>query len=153
MEFRIGVSKERVLELLNVVPPDPSTYYRFVEKFLDERSGPEAFAMLKQTEQLARQNVQSRQVGFVTNYLANECKPSPPPQSVKGWQLPDTISRTEFYSFRDALTSAALRIYVDQWINTGRSPDGSESPKERKLNIYSAVHKFVHQAPLRASSF
>jgi hypothetical protein len=54
-----------------------------------------------------------------------------PPE--KGWRLPDTISREQSYPMRDALISSHLRGFVDAWLETGRSSDGSESPINRNL--------------------
>jgi hypothetical protein len=157
MKVHVRVTKEQALELLNVVPPDPPTYYRFAEKFLEERTSPEeppvTLAMLKEAEQNAKRTVQSPNAGFVTNWLASalQVKPSAPLPGGR-WNLPDTISRVESYPFRSALTSATLRTYVDEWVDTGRFPDGSESPQKRNLfsarDTYHAVYTCLKQNPV-----
>ena len=40
----------------------------------------------------------------------------------------------ESMPIRVALTSAHLRVYVDEWLQTGRHADGSEWPGQRDLH-------------------
>ena len=74
-----------------------------------------------------------------------------PPE--KGWRLPDTISKKESYPMRDALLSSHLRGFVDAWLQTGRSSDGSESPMNRNLtkafNSWLVVQEYLKQAPVK----
>src|SRR5579864_2695772 len=74
-----------------------------------------------------------------------------PPE--KGWRLPDTISRKQSYPMRDALISFHLRGFVDAWLQTGRSSDGSESPMNRNLaeafNSWLVVQEYLKRAPVK----
>jgi hypothetical protein len=73
-----------------------------------------------------------------------------PPE--KGWRLPDTISKEESYPMRDALLSSHLRGFVDAWLQTGRSSDGSESPMNRNLTgsllSWLVVSEYLKQCPV-----
>lgn len=77
-----------------------------------------------------------------------------PPE--KGWRLPDTISRQQSYPMRDALLSGHLRGFVDAWLETGRSSDGSESPMNRNLtkasNSWRVVEEYLKQVPIQFNS-
>jgi hypothetical protein len=74
-----------------------------------------------------------------------------PPE--KGWHLPDTISRKESQPMRAALISSHLRGFVDAWLETGRSSDGSESPMNRNLaeafSSWLVVEEYLKQAPVK----
>ena len=94
---------------------------------------------------------------FLQNYLVTApflvLPPGPPGD---GWRLPETISKKDSYPIRDALTSAHLRTYVDEWLNTARRPNGCESPKNRTLYgavcAFSAVEKFLKDNPTSCSA-
>ncbi len=140
------ITEETIKTVLNLAPPSPSSYARFLEKFLEgmhadkpsdagqQRVGP-ADAILRQwADDATREIGETRQGGFLQNYLARAPTIHPPSQAhTHGWKLPETISRQESYPFRDPLMSAHLRVYVDAWLGTGRHADGSEWPGRRNL--------------------
>ena len=53
--------------------------------------------------------------------------------SKRGWRAPDTISRTENRRMGDVLAAIHLRELVEEWLETGWNPDGSEEPSKRTL--------------------
>jgi hypothetical protein len=89
---------------------------------------------------------------FVANYLAVaptfKVRAASPPQ---GWHLPDTITRKQGRSIGAALVSAHLRALVDEWLETGRDPDGSEWPSRRDLckapRGWEVASEFLDQSP------
>jgi hypothetical protein len=74
-----------------------------------------------------------------------------PPE--KGWRLPNTISKEQSYPMRDALISSHLRGFVDPWLETGRSPDHSESSMNRNLvkayDSWLVVAEYLKQCPVK----
>jgi hypothetical protein len=70
----------------------------------------------------------------------------------KGWTLPDNISLQESQPMRAALISSHLREFVDAWLETGRSIDGSEFPMNRDLtkapSSFLAVTERLTQCPV-----
>ena len=73
-----------------------------------------------------------------------------PPE--KGWRLPPIISREESQPMRAALISSHLRGFVDAWLETGRSSDGSESPLNRDLrrapDSWFVVEEYLKRCPV-----
>lgn len=146
MVIRNWFTEASIKAALNVVPPSPSSYARFLENFLegipadkpsDTRQQPvgPADAFLREWADDTTRRIGNRQVGFLQNYLARAPTVQPKPEAhTHGWKLPETISRQESYPFRDALMSAHLRVYVDAWLQTGLHADGSEWPGQRNLS-------------------
>lgn len=141
MKITNWITQEEVIVALNTAPPNPSSYIRFLEKFVEalrvEEPSEAGFfrKLFRDWEDAARRRCATPSQGFIQNYLAKAIyiEPESPPAGNE-WQLPATISRQESVPFRVALTSAHLREHVDSWIDTGRQPNGSEVPRERNLN-------------------
>jgi len=161
MVIRSLIGEEVVEAALNVLPPDPSSYGRFLEKLLEGIGRPDKpsdqTSFLPAWVDSANRSVRTRQAGFVLNYLAHAPTiPSQSPAQAQGWQLPHTISRQESMPIRAALTSAHLRVYVDAWLDTGRLADGSESPRQRNLrrapDALLALLDYLEKAPADLSA-
>src|SRR5579862_219531 len=105
------VTADEVIAVLNVEPPSPASYARFLQKYsdfvsADTASGTKAFLR----EWVANQEVGNSDVGFRRNYLAKAPylgSPFLPPG--QRWSLPDSISRKESQEVGAALVSAHLR--------------------------------------------
>ena len=156
MEISNWVTEHEVLAALNVIPPNPSSYARFLDKFLngaipDPSMDGQGHAPLREWESWESQRIKGRHEGFVLNYLTKAPFLRLPPPSGQGWQLPPTISREESQPFRDALTSAHLRTYVDEWLDTGLRADGSEWEGQRNVTraFYAnlALWDYLQNAP------
>jgi len=98
--------------------------------------------------------IQKSKIGdaFATNYLEYApCFEPPAATPERGWSLPDTISTEQSHVIGAALTSAHLRTLVDDWLDTGRDPNGSERPSKRNLlkthRGFDAVSEFIAQCP------
>ncbi len=149
------ITEEEVEAALNVVPPRPSSYVRFLEKLLEGIGPPDKSfdrsALLREWVDHANRSVRTRQAGFVLNYLANAPIIRPPSPSQVPWRLPDKVSRQESVSMRTALTSAHLRQYVDAWLETGQNQDGSEWPTSRDLyrapSTFFSVEEYLEKYP------
>ena len=138
--------------MLNVPPPAPSLYGPFVLRFQPAESRKYAELLIRSWEE-ANSRFADVQTGFVENYLlhAPRCV-SPSNMSDHGWQLPPDLSSEEAHPFELALTSAHLRAYVDEWINTGLNADGSESIGRRSLSRANqasfAARRYMERAPI-----
>src|ERR1039458_119451 len=75
---------------------------------------------------------------FATRYWAGTAPQAMPGQA---WSMPETISEEEHRFMFKALTSSHLRGFVDEWLETGRKPDGSESEEYR--SIEAVPHAFT----------
>jgi hypothetical protein len=152
------ISEKEIRKSLNIKPPSPESYARFLEKFLNSAIPDPSLhkyrrAVLREWTEAANREVGSRQSGFVLNYLARapslELPPAPPGQ---GWQMPETFSLGESDPMRDALISSHLRRFVDPWLDTGRSADGKEFPGNRNLlkapYSHDAVMEYLEKCPV-----
>jgi hypothetical protein len=134
MIVRNWITEEEAQAALNVVPPGPSAYALFLQRFLEGTAPNRSSEAVAEWVESANRMVRTLEDGFVLNYLVQApVIHSTSPEHVHGWQLPKTISRRESRPIRAALTSAHLRTYVDAWLDTGRNADGSESPGKRDL--------------------
>jgi hypothetical protein len=156
MEIRNWVTEDEGLAALNMVPPSPSRYARFLEKYsAGSGNAPpnvEGLATLRNWADATRQKVITPRAGYVLNYLANAPTLVPPSASPgRGWKVPPTISREKTRPIRTALTSAHLRTYVDAWLDTGRRADGSEWLGERNVrrafDANLALWDYLEKAP------
>jgi hypothetical protein len=152
------VTQKAALEALNTLPPMPDKYAEFLEKFAEIPKSSVPFELrshaLVNWRNQANQTVKFRHDGFLRNYLATAPSMGPPsPARGESWQLQATISRKESLSFRDALASAHLRKFVDEWLNTGRKADGSEllgdGTFKKARGAYEAVWEYLNKAPSR----
>jgi hypothetical protein len=160
MQLENYTTQAVAIAALNTLPPMPNNYTAFLEKFAEVAQSPERVKqpspVLVDWRNQASQTIKSPHDGFLQNYLARAPRVVPPSQTkAQPWQLPPTISRRESMAFRGSLASAYLREFVDEWLNTGRNRDGSESPGQRILEqapgAYEALWNYVHQAPPRWS--
>ena len=150
------VSESQAVEVLNLKPPSPSTYARFIQKFLkadNPEAPPRATARIHSIlMDWVDREVESSGDTFTRNPLrfAPYFKPRASTAG-RSWRLPANISRVESRPIGEALASAHLRILVDDWLNTGRDRDGAESPSQRNihktLSGWHAVLKFSEQYP------
>src|ERR1035437_3483871 len=112
MKINNWITQEEVIGALNIVPPSPSSYVRFLEKFVEalrvaEPSETAFFRELfRDWGDAAGRRCPTSSQRFIQNYLAKAIyiRPELPPPG-NGWQLPATISRQESVPFRVALTS------------------------------------------------
>ena len=152
VEIVNAVTLEEAVDMLNVPPPAPSLYGPFVLRFQPAESRNYAEPLIQSWQQ-ASSRFADVQTGFVENYLlhAPRCV-SPSNMSEHGWQLPPDLSSEEAHPFELALTSAYLRAYVDEWINTGLNADGSESIGRRSLSRAGqaalAAWSYMEKAPI-----
>ena len=139
--------RQQVIAALNVKPPEPSFYVRFLEKVAPS----EASAVRSQLEVWLRRNTNQGAL-FVRNYLANAPYIQPPSTQESRWRWPRETSREYKQIITTALVSSHLRILVDEWLDTGRNDEG-ESPGRRSIQMAfkanSAVDKFVRKYPPR----
>jgi hypothetical protein len=159
MNVRNWITEEAIKAALNVVPPSASSYARFLEKLLAATPAgrnDQGLALVRDWVASVNRTIKTREAAFLRNYLsmAPSIVSLSPVQS-EGWTLPETISRRESMPFREALTSAHLRRHVDAWLETGRQPDGSESPSRRDLrqarDAFVALHDYIGKAPVTLS--
>lgn len=158
MNIRNFISAQEVIRVLNLEPPRPSSYVRFVEAYW-KGTYPEASpAAAVQLSGILRewQDTEARlgAVSFARNYLVQAPFFKPPPATPdKGWRLPGTISRKTSRLIADALVSAHLRSLVDGWLDTGRERNGSEWPSRRNIHktlyAWAAASEFIEQSPPR----
>lgn len=68
-------------------------------------------------------------------YFAKRYREGTAPQAMPGqdWSIPETISEEEHRAMFAALVSSHLRRFVDEWLETSRHPDGSESSEDRSI--------------------
>jgi hypothetical protein len=150
------VPADEVIRVLNLIPPKPASYVRFVEDYW-RASYPEAssdaiaqFAAILGEWQAAEAH--SRSPAFTRNYLLRAPFFRPPAATPEhGWRLPGTVSRRRSRFIADALISAHLRSLVDGWLDTGRQREGSEWPTRRNIHqareAWQAVSEFLEQCP------
>jgi hypothetical protein len=155
MKTDSSVTAEEVLRVLNVDPPSRSSYRGFLERYA-------VGAHLEAPADLIRSileldSLETPQFGersrFISNYLVREpTMVAPSLSSEEGWRLPETITREESLPIGDALISAHLRRFLDEWLDTGRRPDGSEGPRDRVISIAQdgclAIHKYLEDNPM-----
>jgi hypothetical protein len=142
-----GTFLPRAARALNVYPPTPKAYAHFLTEYGEAVAHSPVSVLARELINdwaNAEHNTSRRKKeAFVRNYLSTA--PRPTRSLNQTWQLPDTISREESQTFARALTSAHVRVYVDAWLDTGRSSeDGSECPAQR--NIWKA--RVAHSAEL-----
>jgi hypothetical protein len=161
MVVRNWTTVEGIEAALNRKPPSPAAYARFLKKLLEGTGqlNDAARTALQDWVERVNRGIKKRRDLFLQNYLAKAPTTHDPAQTKReGWALPDNISRDESMPFREALISARLRTYVDAWLETGRHPDGSESPSGRDLRkapeAWRAFLEYMEKAPprLRPSS-
>jgi hypothetical protein len=126
-----AVTEYEVIDLLNIEPPSPSSYAQFVERYWRAATPTKRYDVHPSV--LLRDWADNAIAGFVRNYLATSPVFTPRVDAAGGWGLPVTISREESRLMAAALVSAYLRTHVDDWLETGRNRDGSESPLRRDL--------------------
>lgn len=157
MEISNSVTADEAIAALNVVPPRPSRCADFFERLSssltsDVPTKTEMHASFRRWMEDAQQKVDDGHDGFLQNYLLTlPTFRRPPTFEEPGWHMPGTVSRKESYPMRDALTSAHLRSYVDDWLDTGRRADGTEEVEKRDLtrasSAYLAFLHYVENAP------
>ena len=134
-----SVAEDEVITVLNQRPPSPDAYARFIEDYwratIPDASPSTTVEFCSALDQWTDRESETSSAAFTTNYLARapELKPLPVPPE-HGWSLPHTISRKRGRSMGEALVSAHLRTLVDEWLETGRDPDGTEWPSRRDLS-------------------
>lgn len=152
------VTAEKVISALNVEPPNPSTYRQFLEKYAaGALEAPVDVSIIHEWESL-QDRASRRRSWFISNYLVwAPTIVAPSLSTEEGWRLPDTITREESLPIHAAFTSAHLRRLVDEWLDTGRCPDGGERPKDRMISraliACSAVHEYVRDNPMTVTPF
>src|SRR5688572_3630019 len=132
------ITEQETIEALNVLPPSPASYARFLEKSLKATrpSGPSHMwsTVIRDWVQSVSRNQNTAQERFRRNYLATApIAESLPRESGGPWILPETISWDEAFPITTAMSSAHLRRFVDAWLDTGRDANGAESPVGRDL--------------------
>jgi hypothetical protein len=147
MEIANQVTSDEAIAILNVLLPSPPTYADFLEKLsigitTDVPTNTERRAVIREWVGDVQRKVGNQREGFLQNYLLTAITLRPTPASAEqGWRLPGTVSRKESYPIREALTSAHLRRYVDQWLDTGRREDGSEEVETRDVRRAPDAHR------------
>jgi hypothetical protein len=132
------ITEQETIEALNVLPPSPASYARFLEKFL-KATRPSGHShiwstVIRDWVQSVSRNQNTPQERFRRNYLATApIAESLPRESGEPWIFPETISWEEAFPITTAMSSAHLRRFVDAWLDTGRDANGAESPVGRDL--------------------
>ena len=141
MEIESWVTKEAAIAVLNALPPMPGAYVDFLEKL--SASAVVSLASSRPSSTLtdwctrASQMVTSREGGFLQNYLSR-APGLHPSRRTKGQACATSaydLTKRFLAWLRQALTSAELRLLVDEWIETGTDKDGRESPGARNLRL------------------
>src|SRR5713226_1399440 len=115
IEIHNWVGADAALGALNVVPPLPSSYARFLEKLsagltTDSPTIAVQRAGIREWQEFTQRGIANQREGFLQNYLAHALTlVLPPAPAGQGWRLPETVSDEESNLIGDALTSAHLR--------------------------------------------
>jgi hypothetical protein len=142
--------------VLNAEPPRPASYARFVVAYWKGSTPDAPQERAAQLSSVLREWEEGEtRIGravFLSNYLAQA--PTFKPRAAapqQGWHLPDTIAPKQSRLIGEALVSAHLRTLVDEWLETGRDPDGSEWPSRRDLHKalrgWQVAAEFLEQSP------
>src|SRR5215467_182641 len=114
MLIRNWTTEEEIKALLNFLPPKPSSYARFLARFLEAPKVTDGVSVLRKWADDKNLTIKTRWDGFLQNYLAMAPTVVASPEvQIDGWTLPPKVSRKRSYPMRAALTSAYLRVYVD----------------------------------------
>jgi len=128
VEIRYLVTQDEILRVLNTAPPSPAVYARFLEDYCRDVHPEKLDVARSEIREWAETETTAGQAGFVSNYLARALTIVPPTVGVRL-----SISQRFRDQINAALLSAYLRTLVDEWLETGRSPNGSESPANRHI--------------------
>ena len=149
------VVANEVITALNRRAPSPDEYARFIEDYwkatFPDASSSATEDFCSALNEWTHRESETASAAFTTNYLARapELKLLPM-HSEHGWSLPQTISRRRGRAMGEALVSAHLRTLVDEWLETGRDPDGSERPSRRDLSSalrgWNVTSEFLEQS-------
>jgi hypothetical protein len=157
MEIHNLITSDEVIAILNVLPPSPQIYADYLVRLstgptTDVATNTRLRLVIREWMEDVQRKVGNQREGFIQNYLltAITLRSSSAPAE-QHWHLPRTVSRKETYPISDALRSAHLRSYVDQWFDTGRRADGGEEVEKRDVMRASdarrALWHYLENAP------